>query len=640
MLVLGAITISSLAVWGIGGAATLVGGLLALWKGPKLLKPENETAKIVTAKGLNPFRRSEKIIAKDGPKFFWGWSASKSSDIPLETYKVPVERKGKTEALVLKDFVKAEVFAEFYVCVDSSTPASMARALEALGGKIDQQKIAEFCMAKFDGALRAAASGMEIEDVQSNREAFRDAVKKALDTLQQDGLRLVDISLRQLNQSPIGDFEPTNLLDAQGLKKVTKIVEESKKIVNDTRQENRVLIAERDKEAENKTLLIDEQKKKATLEQGERVKQLEAEQGRRVAEFEAEQSKQAEMARLQAAQETEARRIEKKKEVALAEEKRQESVAVAQTQREAASRQAEIAKLKALELAEQDKKVALHKKGQEEAAAAQLANEARAKAVAAEQSVVTAKEVAEAERLKQVEVLTAQKDAEKVAAGQRINADAQVYVAEKNAEAAKTEAKGRSEALTISAEAEVSAAKKRAEASYQAEYQPLKAAADGKAAEAEAEKKLNEARNALSDEARKLILDLERTRITPQALEVMVAAIANIDSLNVTSINGMTPVSGGGGAGGGDPGVGSSRGTLFEQFFDAANNNALNKTLMRKLIASVGGDTSIADNLPDFGMPSNSNAPAAPKPAAEATPVAAPAVTTGGAVRAPKPPSP
>lgn len=604
--------------------ATVIGGLIARWKGPRFLKPENETAKVITATtGWNPFGRAQKVVAKDGPILYWKFSASDSSEIPLETYKVAIERKGKTDALVLKDRVKVEVAAEFYVRVDSTDSKTMSTALEALGGQIDKDKIESFCTAKFDAALRAAAAGMEIEQVQENREDFRRAVIAALDTLNKDGLELVDVSLRQLNQSPIADFEPTNLLDAQGLKKVTKIVEESRKIVNDTRQENRVAIAERDKEAENQTLIIDEQRRKAAVEQEERVKQIEAEQSRRVAEFQAEQAKQAALAQLKAEQEREARRIEKERAVAVAEEQRLASIAVAKAEHEAAAQQAEIAKQKALELAAQDKQISLHQKTQEEAAAAELANQARAKAVTAEQAVVTARELAEAERLKQVEVLTAQKEAEKTAAGQRINADAQVYVAEKNAMAATTEARGRSEALTIAAQAESDAAKKRAEGAYQEQYQPLKAIADAKVAEAEAERKLNEARNALSDEARQLIRDLERIKITPAALEVMVAAIANIDNLSVTSINGMTPMSGGGGGGESGP----SRGSLFEQFFDAANNNALNKTLLRKLIASVGGDTSIADNLPDLGAFNSVSKPAERtiEGAASNAPVATPA---------------
>jgi uncharacterized membrane protein YqiK len=588
-----------------GGAIVTAG--LAWWKGPKQLKPKNEVAKVITARGFPNILKAQKIVAKNGAKFYLGWGASDESEVPLETFKVEISRKGKDEALTLDDKVKAEVAAEFYVRVDTSSDAAIIQAMESLGGKINQEKIREYCTPKFDAALRAAAAQMHIEQIQTEREKFRAAVKSALDSLKDDGLILVDVALRQLNQSPIGDFDANNFFDAQGMKKVTTIINDSKEVINKNNQETETRIAEKDKIETNLRLTVTREKTQAELEQQQEIERLKAEQARQVVEIQAEQKRQADLAKLAAEQEVAARQIKKDQEVGVAEAAKLAALEVAKKEGEQKTVAAEIAKTKAKELAEEDKRIALQKKAEEVAAAEKAANEARALAVAASQQVLAAEQIAVAERNKKIAVLTAEQKAEQEAASVRIASAAQVAVAENEAKAVRVKAEADASALQQKATAEAAAAKLRAEGAYAENYQPLKAAADGKLAEAAAEERLNEARNKLSPEARALILELERVKITPQALETMVAAIANIDSLNVTSISGA-PGFGSGTSGEG----GSGNSNVFDQFYDAARRNALTKPMVQRLIKDVGGDPKIADNMPDFGNPANDAAAVQP----------------------------
>jgi uncharacterized membrane protein YqiK len=616
-----------------------LGGLaaagIAAWKGPRQLEPDNENAKIVTARNFPNIFKSSKIVAHNGIQMYLGMGASKVTDVPLKTFKVNVERN-KKEAVILGDNVKAELVAEFYVRVDTSTPQNIIRALESLSGDFSDKKIEEFCKPQFDDALRSAASKLTIETMQSERKDFLEAVKNALSSLEETGLKLVDVSLLQMNQAPLADFDPNNFFDAKGLKKVKEVIEESLTAVNNTEQTRKLEREERNKEAAKQALIITEEQRKATLEQEQRVKELEANQARAVAEFQAEQQKQAKLAELKAAQETDAQQIQKDKTIAVANETKAKELAIAAEDRAAAAEQAKIAKNKTVELAEQDKRIALHQKTAEEAKAQTTANEAKAKAVEAEQAVVTATKVAEAERSKKVAVIAAEQTAETAAAGKRIDADATVYVAQKEAEASTTRATSNAQSAKIEAAAAAEAAELKAKGVYAETYQPLKAQADGDFEKAKALEALNKAVNTLSDEARRQQVDLERVKITPEVVEKWMLAVGNIDNLNVTHFTGA-PGIGGSAQGGGAQGA-SAPGNILDQFVSATQRMGLEKVVLGKLIESIGGDKRVADGLPSFGSTApagNDNpVPAAAAPAAAPAAPAAPSATTAAVATA------
>lgn len=563
-------------------AVPVIGGYLAWFKGPRQLKAENDVARVVTARQWPNIFKKSKIVAKDGAKMYLNWGASQPSEIPLETFRVDVTRKGKDSALTLEDKVKAEVNAEFFVRVDTSSDETIIRALESLGGAIDSNKISDYCTPKFDAALRSAAAKMQIEQVQTEREQFRNSVKEALDTLKDDGLVLIDVALRQLNQSPLEDFDPNNFFDAQGLKKVTGIIEESKQTINDTKQKAETAILERNKEEQVRRLTITEQQREATLGQAERVSKMESEQAKRIAEIQAKTKEESRTAEIRSEQAVEQARIAKDQQVAVSEEGKQAAVAVARTERERKTREAEIGT-----------KIVLHAKAQEEADAERAANEKRAEAVEAEESVVTARQVAEANRSKQIEVIASEADAQKAAAAERIAAETRVAVAEMG----KREATEQAEAVLIEARAAKEAAQLAAEGAYADVFQKAKAVADGKMADAEAQKALNEAINNLSDAAKQHLVDMARINMTPEAIREAMKAVEKIDGISITSMDGMAGAFGGV-AGTVDGGQNNGGGDPMAQLVNGLVRYKLTEPLLEKVIGSVGGDKAIARNVP------------------------------------------
>jgi len=555
-------------------AAVVLPPALAYLFWPRQLKAENDVAAVVTARHWPNIFNKDKIVARNGAQLYTKWGSSSESSVPLNTFKVEIIRKGKDEALTLSDKVKVEVTAEFFVRVENSDEGIIT-ALQSLGGKIGQEQITEYCTPKFDAALRAAASQMDIEKIQTDRAHFREMVTKALDSLKADGLELTDVSLRQLNQSPLEHFDKNNYFDAQGLKIVTQTIQDSRKIVNDSEQNATTLIQERNKDEEIKRLAIAELQQKATLDQGQRVKQMQAEQARTIAEVTADNERKSRMAQIVAEQQ-----------VGVAEQEKMRAIAIAQAEREKTAGSAEV-----------DKKIVLHAKAGEEADAETAANQRRALAAAAEASVATARQVAEADRAKQIQVIEAEAEAEKEAAAGRIAAQNRVFIAEQG----KLEALAEAEAIRTNAQAAKDAAALEAQGAYEKAFQILKAQADGKAAEAVAQAALNEAVNKLSPEARQYLVDMARVEITPEAIREAMKPVEKIGNISVTSMNGGLGGMFGGAAGvdaDGKAVAGPASGGMMGEIVQAMLYAEAAKPMLARALEQFGGDKKIADNLP------------------------------------------
>ncbi|MCP2079522.1 UNVERIFIED_ORG: putative membrane protein YqiK [Methylorubrum zatmanii] len=206
-------------------------------------------------------------------------------------------------------------------------------------------------------------------------------------------------------------------------------------------------------------------------------------------------------------------------------------------ERNATERDAEVA------VAEKDRETALKqleiKRTTREAELAQerdIANktaETRAETAQAEQRAQQSEETARIEREQVVRLREA--EARKNSEGARIEAD--LAIAQRNAEAE------RERQLILQDNAIITLAEAEATAASRAE-----AIAKLGQAEAERERVMNEARNALSAEARAFETGLKRLGIIPDALRESMRAVEKIDSIRIFDAGGM--MGGGNGAGG------------------------------------------------------------------------------------------
>jgi flotillin len=442
--------------------------------------------------------------------------------VNLQTLRLDVRREGH-DAMITSDRMRVDIGVEFYVRVKPDAP-SIALAAQTLGDRTnDAQALRELVEAKFVDALRSVAATMKLAELQEQRAAFVQAVQTAVARdLELNGLELESASLTKLDQTDTKHFNPNNAFDAEGLATLTRITEQKRQERNRVVRETEVIIAQQDLEARTKTLEIERQKQEAELSQRRDIVNKTAETRAASAEREASAQLVEQEAQIASAQAIAERRAAAKKVEEMAQIDAELAIKQRQIDSDRQAATADIEKQRDVQLADQMRAIAIADKSRAESEARAAAERARAEAVAASESVLTAQQVAIAERERQTAVITARQEAEQDATKLVVAADGEKRAALDRAEAVRTEAQAAAEALRIKAEAEAEAAKLRADA-----------AAKTYEVDAAGQRQLNEARNLMSPAIIELEVMRERLRILPVALAESVRPLEKIGDVRI-----------------------------------------------------------------------------------------------------------
>ncbi|WP_210330429.1 MULTISPECIES: flotillin domain-containing protein [unclassified Methylocystis] len=416
--------------------------------------------------------------------------------VNMNTVRLAVERKN-SDALITLDRLRIDVKAEFYVRVRPDA-AAIAMAAQTLGSRTMQpEALKDLVEGKFVDALRSVAAGMTMNQLHEQRADFVQKVQQVSSSdLAMNGLELESVSLTGLDQTSIEHFNANNAFDAEGLTKLTEQIELRKKARNDIEQDTRVQIETKNLEAERQSLQIKRETEFALLEQTREIEVRRAEQAAEIAREQAQRNREADEARILAKQQVDAKQIEADRTI----------------------QEAKIAQQQAVELARQEQQIAVQNKSREESQAKAEADAARAKAVAAEEQVVTSRQTEVAERAKRIELIEAAKEAERSAISIKVEAEAEKDAAANRAAATKLAAEGEAEAEKLRADA----ARVRFEV------------------EAAGQRAVNEAANLLSSNQVSLQMKLALLKVLPEIVRESVRPLEAIDSIKIVQVDGIT----------------------------------------------------------------------------------------------------
>lgn len=490
--------------------------------------------------------------------------------VNMNTVRLAVERKN-ADALITLDRLRIDVKAEFYVRVKPDSQ-SIATAAQTLGLRtMNPEALKELVEGKFVDALRSVAAGMTMNQLHEQRAEFVQKVQQVSSAdLAMNGLELESVSLTGLDQTSIEHFNANNAFDAEGLTKLTEQIELRKKARNDIEQDTRVQIETKNLEAARQSFLIGRDTEFARLEQERELEVRRAAQGAEVAREQAERQREADHARIEAKKQVDSQQIEADRAV----------------------KEARIAQEQALELARQEQQIAVQNKSREESQAKAEADEARAKAVAAEEQVTTSRETEVAERTKRIELIDAAREAERAAISVKVQAEAEKQAATDRAESVRVVAQGEAEAAKLKAEAdrvrfEVEAAGQRA---------------------------VNEAANILSSDQISLQTKLALLKVMPELVREAAKPMEAIDSIKIVQVDGLT----GRGGDGASVTAGDGDGNLASSAVSAALRYRAQAPVLDGLMRELGFDGGSLDNLvkgaadTSQAMKSSDTAPARP----------------------------
>lgn len=409
-------------------------------------------------------------------------------DLTLKSFEIA--RQG-SEGLICKDNIRADIKVAFFLRVDK-TEEEIKEVAQSIGAKrcAEIETLRELFDAKFSEALKTVGKQFDFVDLYDKRDRFKDEILKVIGT-DLNGYRLDDAAIDYLEQTPLELLNPNNILDAEGIKKITELTANEKVKENQFTRDKEKTLKKQDVEAEETILELERQRVTAVEKQK-----------REIAEIQAREKASADKVREQQRLEAERARIQTEEELGIAEENKQRQVLVAQRSKERTDgvELERVQRDRDLEATERMKLVGVAEVEMQKAIEIEQRNiqEVIRERVAVERAVVEEKErikdteeKAAAERQKSVQVTAAQMRAEEDLIKQTKAAQAQkesaVLLADKvrvEAEAMQDAAEKETAATKMLAEAE--SAKQAAKGLAEARVQEAKAAAIQKQGMAEA----------------------------------------------------------------------------------------------------------------------------------------------------------
>lgn len=370
----------------------------------------------------------------------------------ISVHAMEISRSGK-EGLICKDNIRADIKVTFFVHVKPS-PDDVIKVAQLVGTEraSDPATVSKLFDAKFSEALKTVGKQLDFIELYTHREQFKTAIVQVIgDDL--SGYKLEDVAIDYLEQTPLQTLDPKNILDAQGIKKITELTAKEQIMTNEIQRDREKEILQKDTNTAQQMGAMERDKADAQLKYRREIETMTARENAEIEKVKAEEHMRFEKARIAAEQELSIDNVRKNQEVQLAElntqrlmavekEKLEMDRALQQVQRERDVALAGIAKERDLE--EQRKLI-------QDVIRERIAVE---KTVAEEEErIKTLRLVEEAKRQKESAVISAQAEADKDA-----------VKAIKAAEASEAAARLRAKEKQTLAEAELAAADKVAQA--------------------------------------------------------------------------------------------------------------------------------------------------------------------------------
>lgn len=386
----------------------------------------------------------------------------------ISVRRIEIYRHG-SEGLICKDNVRADIKVAFFVRVNNVSK-DVLQVADSIGVKRASQldALVELFDAKFSEALKTVGKKFDFTELYTERERFKDAILEHLGT-DLNGYVLDDAAIDYLEQTDLAKLDPSNILDAEGIKKITDLTAREAVLANDIAREKEKTIRKQDVEAREAILELDRQQAEAEAKQAREIATVNAREEAEAHKVEEEERYKSEKARIQTEEELGVAEENKLRQVlvALRAKERTDAVETERVQREQGLEQTERERVVELARIEKEKALEIERKKIQDVIRERVVVERAV--VEEEQKIKDTEEIMTAERAKTVQVTNATAQAEE---------DKVIEV--KKAEAGKLASQFQADEILIEAEAKRAAAEKEALAKMKlAEARQAEVAADG-----------------------------------------------------------------------------------------------------------------------------------------------------------------
>jgi uncharacterized membrane protein YqiK len=409
-------------------------------------------------------------------------------DISLK--RVEIERQG-AEGLICQDNIRADIKVAFFVRVNK-TEEDVLRVAQSVGCQraSSVETMRTLFDAKFSEALKTVGKKFDFVQLYNERDHFKNEILKVIGT-DLNGFTLDDCAIDFLEQTAVNQLDPDNILDAEGIKKITDLTAGQAKLSNNIQRDKEKVIKKQDVEAREAILELERQLSETEAKQLRDVESVQAREEAETIKVKEEERMKSERARIATDEDlaVAGENMERQVLVAQRNKERTDAIEVERVERDRMLEQIERERATTLKSIEKDKAVEVEQKNIQEVIKERVALE---KTVVIEQQKIKDTEAfATADREKQVAVTLAEKSAQEVVIQKIKEAEAQKQAAQfkaeeeafnqtRSAEASKEAAELRAQEMITLAEARQDSAARESQAEkLMAEAVTAQAAAQG-----------------------------------------------------------------------------------------------------------------------------------------------------------------
>ncbi|MGW7264933.1 SPFH domain-containing protein [Streptomyces sp. NPDC054842] len=246
-------------------------------------------------------------------------------DISVKT--IEITRAGK-EGLICRDNIRADIRISFFVKVNK-TVEDVVKVAQAVGTvrASDQRTLQELFHAKFSEALKTVGKQMDFTDLYTKREELRYKIIELIG-IDLNGYHLEDAAIDYLEQTPMTQLDPANVLDAQGIRKITELTAVEHVRTNEFQRHEEKEITRQNVDAREAILELERRQADAEIKQRREIETVRAREEAETARVVEEERLRAQSAFLRTEEQLGVQRENQAREVAVAQKNRERVIAV------------------------------------------------------------------------------------------------------------------------------------------------------------------------------------------------------------------------------------------------------------------------------------------------------------------------
>jgi uncharacterized membrane protein YqiK len=336
---------------------------------------------------------------------------NKAEIMDVSVKAMEIDRRGK-EGLICQDNIRADIKVSFFVRVNQ-TDADVLKVAQSIGCEraSTRETLEELFNAKFSEALKTVGKKMDFVDLYQERDGFREEIIEVIGR-DLNGYSLEDVAIDYLEQTPKESLDPDNILDAQGIRKITELTSKEAVVTNEYEKNKERDITEKNVTTKQQILELQRAEEEAEAVQNRQVEIIRATEAAATEEVKAQQLYKSESARIKMEEDLAVAEENKQRQIEVARKNKERTIAVEveRVERDRALEEVERLRLVTLKDIAKEKEVEVEKKEIQDVIRERVAVE---RTVAEEEEKIKdTHELAAANRKREVEVIEAEREAQ------------------------------------------------------------------------------------------------------------------------------------------------------------------------------------------------------------------------------------